>query len=82
MTKKINAGNIMLEHFRDIRPKKVPSYVKKEENERAIDHVYTPEEMEFIKAMDLYKREKRRPFPTLREILKVLKSLGYSKGGA
>jgi hypothetical protein len=31
-------------------------------------------------AMDRFKREKRRPFPTWSEVLHVLKSLGYRKG--
>jgi hypothetical protein len=41
---------------------------------------YTPDELEFLKAMDWFRRENRRPFPTLREYLAVLKSLGYRKG--
>lgn len=40
---------------------------------------YTPEEMEFMLALEKYKREKRRPFPTCREILKVLQTIGYRK---
>lgn len=40
---------------------------------------YTADEVEFATALDRYKREKRRPFPTTREILKVLLDLGYRK---
>ena len=40
---------------------------------------YTPEELEFLAAVDKYKREHRRPFPALTELLGVLKSLGYRK---
>ena len=32
-----------------------------------------------MKAMDLYKRSNRRPFPTWSEVLEVLRSLGYRK---
>jgi len=32
-----------------------------------------------MKAMDRYKRENRRPFPTWSEVLEVLRSLGYRK---
>lgn len=39
----------------------------------------TTDEVEFIMAMDRYKREKCRPFPTWREVLAVLVSLGYKK---
>lgn len=40
---------------------------------------YTAEELEFLRAMDRYKRERRRPFPAWSEVLAVLKSLGYQK---
>ena len=40
---------------------------------------YTEDELEFMKALDMYKRENRRPFPTCSEVLQVLKSLGYRK---
>jgi hypothetical protein len=38
---------------------------------------YSDEEIAFMKAMDLYKRANRRPFPTWSEVLEVLRSLGY-----
>lgn len=40
---------------------------------------YTDEEIAFMKAMDQYKRDNRRPFPTWSEVLEVLVSLGYRK---
>jgi hypothetical protein len=40
---------------------------------------YSDEETDFMKAMDRYKRENRRPFPTWSEVLEVLRSLGYRK---
>ncbi len=40
---------------------------------------YTEEEIVFVKALDAYKREHRRPFPTWSEVLDVLKTLGYRK---
>jgi hypothetical protein len=40
---------------------------------------YTPEQVEFMLAMDRYKRENCRPFPTCLEVLRVAKSLGYRK---
>ena len=40
---------------------------------------YTPDEIEFMLAMDRYKRDNKRPFPTWHEVLQVLLSLGYSK---
>ena len=43
---------------------------------------YNNEEIEFMKAMDQYKRENRRPFPTWSEVLEVLRALGYQKTGS
>ncbi len=40
---------------------------------------YTPEEVEFMGAMDAYKRRSGRMFPTCSEVLEVIKSLGYEK---
>ena len=40
---------------------------------------YSDEEIAFMKAMDLYKRANRRPFPTWSEVLEVLRALGYRK---
>lgn len=40
---------------------------------------YTDEEREFMTALDRYKRLRQRPYPTCREILQVLRSLGYRK---
>jgi hypothetical protein len=40
---------------------------------------YTPEEVEFMGAMDNYKRRSGRMFPTCSEVLEVIRSLGYAK---
>jgi hypothetical protein len=40
---------------------------------------YTEEQVEFMKAMDLYKRRSGRQFPTWSEVLEVLQNLGYRK---
>jgi len=40
---------------------------------------YTDEEIIFMKSMDQYKRDNRRPFPTWSEVLEVLHALGYRK---
>lgn len=43
------------------------------------DRDYSGEELEFMRAMDDYKRQNGRMFPTCSEILEVLRSLGYTK---
>ena len=40
---------------------------------------YNDDETEFMKTMDRYKRENRRPFPTWSEVLEVLASMGYRR---
>jgi hypothetical protein len=40
---------------------------------------YDDEEIVFMKAMDQYKRDNRRPFPTWSEVLEVVRALGYRK---
>src|SRR5262245_39862149 len=40
---------------------------------------YTDDEIIFMKAMDQYKRDNRRPFPTWSEVLEVLRALGYRR---
>jgi hypothetical protein len=57
---------------------------KNSERRRLIDPTtcerdYNDDETEFMKAMDRYKRENRRPFPTWSEVLEVLRSLGYRR---
>ena len=40
---------------------------------------YNEDEIEFMRAMDQYKRDNRRPFPTWSEVLEVLSALGYRR---
>jgi len=40
---------------------------------------YSPKEIEFMNAMDNYKRRSGRMFPTCSEILEVIEALGYEK---
>src|SRR5262245_19170786 len=68
----------------DRRAKNAAEKRKLSERRRLIDPTtcerdYNDEETEFMKAMDRYKRENRRPFPTWSEVLEVLRSLGYRK---
>lgn len=40
---------------------------------------YNQDEVEFMRAMDQYKRVNRRPFPTWSEVLEIVRALGYRK---
>lgn len=39
----------------------------------------TPDVLEFITAIDEYKRNYNRPFPSWSEILEIIKQLGYHR---
>jgi hypothetical protein len=57
---------------------------RKVERRRLIDPTtcerdYSGEEIEFMRAMDDYKRQSGRMFPTWSEVLEVVRSLGYTK---
>ncbi len=43
---------------------------------------YSGDEIEFMNALDRYKHESGRKFPTCGEILEVVRSLGYRKAEA
>lgn len=43
---------------------------------------YLPEEVEFMRALERYKRSSGRMFPTCSEILEVVHSLGYVRVAA
>lgn len=40
---------------------------------------YSPEEIEFMRAIEIYKKSSGRAFPTWSEVLEVVRSLGYEK---
>jgi hypothetical protein len=40
---------------------------------------YLPEEVEFMQALERYKRASGRMFPTCSEVLEVVRSLGYRR---
>ena len=57
---------------------------RKVERRRQIDPTtcerdYQPDEVEFMRAMDDYKRRSGRPFPTWSEVLEVVRALGYNR---
>ena len=67
-----------------IERRAAPERRNKVERRRQIDPTtcerdYTDDEIEFMKAVDKYRRENGRPFPTWSEILEVVRALGYQK---
>lgn len=78
-------------HSKDRRSQQVAVAVERRKTERrktprrrqidptTCERDYTPEEIEFMRAMDEYKRDSGRMFPTCSEILEVLKKMGYER---
>ena len=70
--------DVMMETRREIM------YRRRQDRRRQIDPTtcerdYSDGEIEFMRAMDDYKRKSGRPFPTWSEVLEVVMSLGYRK---
>jgi hypothetical protein len=76
----------------DRRVKEVPVAVERRQVERrekvarrrqidptTCEREYSDEEIEFMQAMDAYKRTSGRMFPTCSEILEVIREMGYVK---
>jgi hypothetical protein len=60
---------------------------RKQQRRRHIDPTtcerdYSQDELEFMRALDDYKRSSGRMFPTCSEILEVVRSLGYIRPGS
>jgi len=64
--------------------KNIPTATRKKGDRCRLQQVsmgadYSADEIEFLKAVDEYKRSTGRAFPAWTEILAVLRSLGYRK---
>lgn len=69
------------------RAKRIAERKKAKPRRRGVDPAtteksYTPEELEFMRAMQAHKERTGRWFPTWKEVLDVLHSLGYNKDTA
>ena len=56
-----------------------PGRRRSDERRSAEEGEMTPEQFEFIMAVDEYKRVNKRPFPSWTELLDVIKAMGYRK---
>ncbi len=64
--------------------KATPNNLRKKNRRRQIDPTtcerdYSGDELEFMTALDNYKRKNGRMFPTCSEILEVIRDLGYTR---
>ena len=56
-----------------------PGRRRSDDRKAAEEGEMTAEQFEFIMAVNEYKKVNKRPFPSLTEILDVMKALGYRK---
>jgi len=64
---------------RSVRDRRNPGERRRQIDPTTCERDYSDDEIQFMKAMDQYKRDNRRPFPTWSEVLEVLRALGYRK---
>lgn len=56
-----------------------PGVRRSEERRSAEEGEMTPEQFEFVQAVNEYKQVNGRPFPTWTEVLDIVKAIGYRK---
>lgn len=56
-----------------------PGRRRSEDRVSAEEGHMSDEQFQFLMAIDQYKKENQRPFPTWTEVLEVIKALGYRK---
>jgi hypothetical protein len=77
-------GNDRRRESRPVEQERRQGERRKTQRRRQIDPTtcerdYSQDEIEFMQALDAYKRQSGRMFPTCSEILEVVRSLGYAK---
>src|SRR5262249_4636169 len=60
-------------------PRRVKVERRRQIDPTTCERHYTADEIEFMRAMDDYKRRAGRQFPTWSEVLEVVRSLGYKR---
>ncbi len=56
-----------------------PGHRRSEERRAAEEGEMNDEQFDFLMAIDRYKKENQRPFPTWTEVLEIIRALGYRK---
>jgi len=56
-----------------------PGRRRSDDRKAAEEGQMSDEQFEFLMAIDLYKKQNQRPFPTWTEVFEVIKALGYRK---
>jgi hypothetical protein len=64
---------------RRIMPRRAKVERRRQIDPTTCERDYSEDEIEFMRAMDEYKRKSGRMFPTWSEVLEVVRSLGYAR---
>lgn len=64
---------------RRIAPRRAKVERRRQIDPTTCERDYSVDEIEFMRAMDEYKRKSGRMFPTWSEVLEVVRGLGYSR---
>lgn len=73
----IATGNSIADEPRTFQPARRKQQRRRQIDPTTCEREYNQPEIEFMQAIDAYKRAAGRMFPTCSEILEVIKSLGY-----
>ena len=73
------AQNVAVENDQRVMERRVKVSRRRQIDPTTCEREYTIAEIEFMSAMDAYKRRSGRMFPTCSEVLEVVKALGYEK---
>ena len=86
MSENIDSTKIFEERRRDVVERRLglerrrgPGIRRSEERKSAEEGEMTDEQFTFLMAIDKYKRQNHKPFPSWTEVLEVVKALGYRK---
>lgn len=86
MSEKIDSTKIFEEKRRDVVERRLglerrrgPGIRRSEERKSAEEGEMTDEQFTFLMAIDKYKRQNNKPFPTWTEVLEVVKAIGYRR---
>ena len=78
--RRVNEAPVVVERRQVERREKVAR--RRQIDPTTCEREYSDEEIEFMQAMDAYKRKNGRMFPTCSEILEVVREMGYVKVAA
>ena len=86
MSENIDSTKIFEERRREVVERRLglerrrgPGIRRSEERKSAEEGEMTDEQFTFLMAIDKYKRQNHKPFPTWTEVLEVAKAIGYRK---